>query len=64
MNKEKRLVTIIRGNGHPMIAKRINPQRNTLCNCGSGKKVKHCHGVDTNYYSRKPKEELGKPFEK
>lgn len=49
--KEKRLVSIIRGDGTPIIAKKIN--RNEKCKCGSGKKAKKCCGVETRYFSTK-----------
>jgi len=50
--KEKRKCTLITGNG-PFIARKIN--RNQLCPCGSGKKFKNCHNIETQYYVKKPK---------
>lgn len=50
----KRKVTIIepRYQGSPIISNK--PFRNTPCQCGSGKKQKHCCGDKTKYYC-KPK---------
>jgi CDGSH-type Zn-finger protein len=52
MNREKRKVKFVKGNGSPIITTRQN--RNALCKCGSGKKAKHCCGTDTRYFSTKP----------
>jgi len=38
MEKEKRMVSIIKGNGLPFVAKKVG--RNEKCSCGSGKKSK------------------------
>lgn len=46
-NKEKRTVTIFKGNGSPMIAEKVS--RNSTCKCGSGKKQKNCCGTETKY---------------
>ena len=51
MSKEKRMVTIIKGTGKPFIAKKVS--RNAKCECGSGKKQKHCCGDETKYYTPK-----------
>lgn len=45
--KRTRVSSIIQGNGKPLIASQIG--RNEKCPCGSGKKVKHCHGSKTIY---------------
>lgn len=37
----------IKGDGQPLKATKIG--RNELCPCGSGKKVKQCHGSKTIY---------------
>lgn len=39
--------TMVKGNGQPITA--IKMGRNEPCSCGSGKKVKHCHGSKTVY---------------
>ena len=60
MNHENRMVTIYRGNGQPMKAKRYD--RNALCECGSGKKQKKCCGTETKYFTkRKPEPEQPTP---
>lgn len=53
VKKEPRMLPFLKGDGYPFIAKHFN--RNELCPCGSGKKVKHCHKLETKYYSTKPK---------
>ena len=53
MEKEKRMVSIIKGNGLPFIAKKTG--RNEKCACGSGKKSKNCCGNETKYYQHTPK---------
>lgn len=53
MNQEKRLIKVIKGYGHPIVTSK--PDRNSKCQCGSGKKQKHCCGDDTKFYSTKPK---------
>lgn len=51
MSKLNRTVTLIKGNGHPIIA--VRQDRNGLCKCGSGKKQKKCCGLETKYrYSK------------
>lgn len=50
-NHEKRMVTLIKGNGKEFRSQKIG--RNSLCKCGSGKKAKNCCGVETKYYSKK-----------
>lgn len=55
MNQEKRLVKVIKGDGHPIVTSK--PDRNSKCQCGSGKKQKHCCGDATKFYSTKPKSE-------
>jgi len=47
------MVTIHVGDGHPIVTRTI--ERNSKCGCGSGKKAKNCHGVNTEFYSSKPK---------
>jgi hypothetical protein len=54
--KKKRMVQFIEGNGKPFHAQSI--YRNQLCPCGSGKKVKHCHKLQTRYFTKKTKEEI------
>jgi hypothetical protein len=53
-------IQFVRGNGAPLTHKRILP--NDPCPCGSGKKVKHCCGVNVAdkgyYYSRLTDEQL------
>ena len=49
MNHEKRKVSFILNDGHPLIAKKVS--RDSPCTCGSGKKQKHCHGAKTEYYN-------------
>jgi uncharacterized protein YecA (UPF0149 family) len=44
---------LIKGNGKPLTAKKMG--RNELCSCGSGKKVKHCHGHKTVYIKHESK---------
>jgi len=51
MNREIRNVTIIKGDGFPIIA--IAPERNSKCQCGSGKKNKNCCGIKTQFFSTK-----------
>lgn len=46
--KEKRLASIYKGNGSPIVAKKIG--RNEKCKCGSGKKAKSCCGTQTGYF--------------
>lgn len=50
MSREKRLVPLLKNNGMPMKANKV--ERNALCKCGSGKKAKKCCGVETQYLSR------------
>ena len=48
---DTRRFTIIKGNGFPLAAKKINP--NAPCECGSGEKAKKCCGTETKYcYSK------------
>lgn len=42
---------MVKGNGQPI--KAIKKGRNEICSCGSGKKVKHCHGNKTTYLNEK-----------
>ena len=53
-------IQLVRGNGAPLIHKRV--LRNNPCPCKSGKKVKHCCGVNVAdkgyYYSRLTDEQL------
>ena len=49
-----RTVSIIKGDGKPIIAKTFG--RNDLCACKSGKKVKKCCGSDTVYYHTRSSE--------
>lgn len=51
MNREKRNIKIIDGDGFPLIA--VKPERNSKCKCGSGKKTKNCCGVETQVFSTK-----------
>lgn len=44
---------LIKGDGHPIVARQQD--RNSKCRCGSGKKVKNCCGSHTKYFSTKPK---------
>jgi uncharacterized protein YecA (UPF0149 family) len=53
---KKRTVTLINGDGNPFKAQKIN--RNELCPCKSGKKVKNCCKFETRYYTTKPKPKL------
>ena len=55
MRKSGHLVTIIQGDGAPMVA--LDIRRNDPCPCGSGKKAKHCCGTETKYYSTRPRED-------
>ena len=49
MKKEKRMVTVISSKtGKPLVSDK--QQRNTLCDCGSGKKCKKCCGATHRYY--------------
>lgn len=52
MNRDRRKVKIVKGNGFPIIT--TKQDRNAKCFCGSGKKAKNCHGTSTQYYSTKP----------
>lgn len=55
----QRTVTIFKGNGYPLLSRRILP--NDPCTCGSGKKAKKCCGTDTKYYySKKDPKPLNK----
>lgn len=47
-NHEKRMVPLVHGDGLPLLSKKIG--RNERCSCGSGKKAKNCHGVETKYF--------------
>ena len=63
MNHEKRMVAFLKGDGHPILSRKVN--RNELCACGSGKKAKKCCGCETKFYHTKPKqEEVKYPDEK
>jgi hypothetical protein len=53
MKDKKRLVKVFLGDGFPMVTPKLN--RNAKCFCGSGKKQKNCHGMETKYYTTKPK---------
>lgn len=54
MNRAKRKIKIIVGDGAPIVTRHQN--RNAKCGCGSGKKAKYCCGTQTQYFSTKPKE--------
>lgn len=60
MNKERRKVKFVKGDGSPIVTSRQD--RNAKCKCGSGKKAKHCCGTETNYFSTKPADRI--PFKK
>lgn len=45
--KLNRKITVIKGEGTPLYAQKLN--RNSPCTCGSGKKQKNCCGVETKY---------------
>lgn len=51
--KDKRMVTIFKGNGLPIAA--VKQDRNAKCKCGSGLKAKKCCGAETKYYDRNKK---------
>lgn len=51
INKEKRTFKTLEGDGFPIIS--IKPERNSKCKCGSGKKTKHCCGIETRVFSTK-----------
>lgn len=51
MNREPRNVKFNKGDGFPIIA--VTPERNSKCNCGSGKKTKNCCGTQTKLFSTK-----------
>jgi len=53
--KEKRLLNGFtpKEKGCQLLAQKVRP--NDKCLCGSGKKQKHCHGIDTRYNSTEPK---------
>lgn len=53
MNREKRMVSMVSGNGSPMISQKQD--RNAKCYCKSGKKAKNCCGCETKYYHSKVK---------
>lgn len=53
--EERRMVKFYPGDGYPIASTKIG--RNELCQCGSGKKVKKCHGTVTKYFTTKKKEE-------
>jgi len=48
MRDETRMVDYLAGNGTPTLAQKIN--RNELCPCKSGKKVKNCCKLETRYF--------------
>lgn len=54
MRKSGHLVTVIMGDGAPMVSRKI--RGNDPCHCGSGKKAKHCCGTETKYYSTRKDE--------
>jgi len=56
MSKEKRMVARFNGNGSPILS--VKPDRNALCQCGSGKKQKKCCGVETKFYNSKEDKSL------
>jgi uncharacterized protein YecA (UPF0149 family) len=41
---------LIKGNGKPLMSKKIG--RNDPCKCGSGKKSKNCCGTNTKYFKQ------------
>jgi len=47
-----RTIKIFKGNGSPIISKKVG--RNAKFPCGSGLKAKNCHGTETKYYDSKP----------
>lgn len=51
-SRKPRMVTILKGNGSPIVTKRYD--RNKPCECGSGKKQKKCCGAETKFYDSKP----------
>lgn len=51
MSRQSREFNMINGDGFPLIA--VTPERNSKCNCGSGKKTKNCCGVKTQVFSTK-----------
>lgn len=53
MNRERRKVKMLVGDGSPIATVKID--RNSKCRCGSGKKAKHCCGTETRFFSTKPK---------
>ena len=53
---EDHKVLLIDNKGMPLIARKFD--RNGLCECGSGKKCKNCHGANSRYYNTAKKPEL------
>ena len=52
-DKKTRKVSVIEGNGSPIVS--FKKDRNAPCSCGSGKKQKRCCGTETKFYHSKPK---------
>lgn len=50
MKDKERLVPFMRGTGKPFITR--TPSRNAKCECGSGKKQKHCCGCEKQFYTK------------
>jgi len=48
MRDKERLVPFMKGTGKPFITR--TPNRNAKCECGSGKKQKHCCGCEKEFY--------------
>lgn len=62
MNHEKRMVKFLKGDGFPIVG--ITPERNSKCQCGSGKKTKNCCGIKSQYFStapRRPEPQIPQP---
>ena len=61
--KNTHKVSLIMGNGFPIKSHKIN--RNKLCYCGSGEKIKNCHNTGTRYlYSQLSAEQRNKEIER
>jgi CDGSH-type Zn-finger protein len=48
MSKKRHLVTFISNEGSPLMTVKL--QRNGLCHCGSGKKIKKCCKTENQYF--------------
>ena len=51
MDKEKRMLKFLEGDGFPIVS--VKKGRNAKCECGSGKKQKSCCGDKPKFYSTK-----------